>query len=242
MRTKTAFSVLAPLMALGLPLWFASPATADTIFTLNQNNLPAGTYTPGYISVDVHLVDSNNATVTFTSLIAGGNIFLMGGQGVVGLNVNATSWTLGTLTGSNSGSGFTAPAYSDGGAQNEDGWGKFNQTIDAFDGFTHSANLVVVNLSTTSTWLTSGNVLTANASGHFAAAHIFPTAAPADAHGTSLTTGYATDNGTSTGGCLNGATNPPICTFSNAPEPSSMLIFGGGLLGLATVLRRRRGV
>lgn len=43
------------------------------------------------------------------------------------------------------------------------------------------------------------------------------------------------------GGCLNGATNYPICTFSNAPEPSSMLIFGGGLLGLATVLRRRRG-
>ena len=43
-------------------------------------------------------------------------------------------------------------------------------------------------------------------------------------------------------GCLNGATNFPICTFSNAPEPSSMLIFGGGLLGLATVLRRRRGV
>ena len=55
--------------------------------------------------------------------------------------------------------------------------------------------------------------------------------------GAILETGIPPQNG-----CLNGATNFPICTFSNAPEPSSMLIFGGGLLGLATVLRRRRGV
>ena len=36
--------------------------------------------------------------------------------------------------------GFTPGPWSNGGVANEDGWGSFNQTVDSFDGYTHSSN------------------------------------------------------------------------------------------------------
>ena len=241
MRRKIKLSALAPLVALGLPLWFAGPAKADLI-TFNLDTFNTAGFAAPYVKVDVARSDSTNATVTFTSLASGGDIFLMGAVNAVALNVNATSWTLGSVTGTNAGTGFTPGGYTNEGSGNVDGWGIFNQTIKSFDGFTHSADKIIVALTDISgTWANDSDVLTSNGSGgYLAAAHLFVTTNPANKANGAIVTGFATGSGTANR-CLNGATNFPICTNFEIPEPSSMLIFSGGLLGLATVLRRRRG-
>jgi hypothetical protein len=123
------------------------------------------------------------------------------------------------MTGSNGGTGFSPGPYSDGGSQNVDGHGIFNQTIDSFDGYTHSADSVSFTLSDTSgTWASAANVLTANSNGFLAAAHIFVTAFPADASNGALATGYA----------------------AGVPEPGTFGLVALGLLGLIAAVRKRQ--
>jgi hypothetical protein len=200
----------------------ASSASADFIFDLGTGNSAISGNPGPYAQVDVHLVDSTHATITFRSLTNNGNIYLMGAQGAVGFNVNASSWTLGTISGTNAGTGFTPGPYSDGGAGNEGGFGSFNQTIDSFAGYKDSADKIVVNLTDTSgTWADASQVLIANASGNLAAAHIFVTASPADASGSASVTGFA-------GGVV--------------PAPPSAVLLGlgaFGLLGFMTIRRLR---
>jgi hypothetical protein len=163
------------------------------------------------------------ATITFASLTNGGNIYLMGDGGTVAVNVNATSWTLGTITGSNAGTGFTPGPYSNGGAGNEDGFGSFNQKITSFDGFTHSSDTISFTLTDTSgTWLTAAAVLTPNSQGETVAAHVFVTSLPANASNGALATGFA-------------ANGPPA-----VPEPSTLAIAGLGALGFVGFGLRRR--
>jgi hypothetical protein len=167
-------------------------AKADTIYTLGNGNSAISGYTGPYAMVDVHLTDSTHATITFTSLTNGGNTYLFGDGGSVGVNVNATSWTLGPITGSNAGTGFTPGPYTDGGTGNQDGFGSFNQKINSSDGYTSSADTITFTLTNTSgTWSSSANVLTPNASGYVAAAHIFVTTSPANAANGALATGFA---------------------------------------------------
>jgi hypothetical protein len=208
----------------------AGSARADFGFDLvtgNNGSPGISGYTGPYAHVNVHLTDSQDATVTFTSLTNSGNIYLMGDGGSVAVNVNASSWTLGTITGSNAGTGFNpGQPYSDGGAGNEDGFGSFNQTINSFDGFGHSSDTISFTLTNTGgTWSDASTVLTGNSDGHSAAAHIFVTTSPANASNTALATGYATD----------GPTVSPL------PEPGPFL--GAGvvtLIGLGYTWRRRR--
>src|SRR4029077_15220153 len=131
----------------------------------------------------------------------------------VAVNVNAASWTLGTIIGLNAGIGFSPGPFSDAGSQNVDGFGIFNQTIDSFAGFTHSSDSVSFTLSDTSgTWTSAANVLIANSHGLLAAAHIFVTEFPADASNGALATGFA-GNGT-------------------VPEPGTVSLVALGVLGL----------
>jgi hypothetical protein len=77
------------------------------------------------------------------------------------LVANSFSWTGGNAN----------TAFSDGGSKNADGFGSFNQTTDNFDGFTAAVTSVSFVLS--GSWANAMSVLTANASGWLAAAHIF---------------------------------------------------------------------
>ncbi len=149
-----------------------------------------------YVSVTVNRTNSTHATITFTSLTAAGNIYLMGDGSSVAVNVNATSWILSNVTGSNSGTGFTPGPYSNGGSGNVDGFGAFNQRINSFDGFGHSSSTIRFTLSNTSgSWVNAAAVLAANSGGSLAAAHIFVTVSPANAANGALSTGFAANGG-----------------------------------------------
>src|SRR5262249_8007218 len=146
------------MLALGIALAFVvalwiSSASADTIsFDLGTGNIAIAGFTGPYAHVQVDLTSSTTATFTFTSLTNGGNIYLMGDGGSVGANVNG-AFTLGSITGSNAGTGFSPGPYSNGGAGNEDGFGSFNLTINSFDGYTSSSDTILFSINKTSgTW------------------------------------------------------------------------------------------
>jgi len=191
--TKWAFVIA----CIGFMAFTAQPAKADSItFDLTTGNSAISGFTGPYASVLVNRTSATTATITFTSLTADGNIYLLGDGGSVAVNVNATSFTLGPITGSNAGTGFTPGPYSDGGSGNEDGFGSFNQTINSFDGYTHSSDSISFSLTDTSgTWASAMAVLLANSGGSLAAAHIFVTADPANGSNGALATGFAA-NGT----------------------------------------------
>jgi hypothetical protein len=213
-------ATLVCLLTLGAPR-----ASADTFSsTLTTGNTALSGFESPFAQVLVTLTSATTATVKFTSDVVAGNIYLMGDGGSVAVNVNATSWTLSNIAGTNAGTGFTPGPFSDGGAGNEDGFGSFNQTINSFDGFSHSSDTITFTLTNTSggTWASAANVLTGNAAGNDAAAHIFVTSSPANASNGAIATGFAAENAT-----------PAV------PEPASMGLLGTALLGAYGLLRRK---
>ena len=210
-KIKYIASIVIAIAGLGL-----QQAKADTFaFDLGIGNVAIAGFPGPYAHVVVDRTSATTATITFTSLTNSGNIYLMGDGGTVGVNVNATSWTLGAITGSNSGTGFVQGGpngqaqFTNGGAGNLDGFGSFNQTINSFDGFTHTSSTVsfaLTNTSATSLWTSASLVLTGNAGGNLAGAHIFVTTSPANASNSALATGFATNGGTPPGVPDGGAT------------------------------------
>ncbi len=193
-----SFRKSAVLAAAFLLVLAVQPSRADVItLDLGIGNSAISGYPGPYAGVEINLADDDtHATITFTSLVDSGNIYLLGDGGSVAVNVNATNWTLGTITGANAGTGFTPGPWSDRGAGNEDGFGLFNQTIKSFDGFTHSSDTISFILTNTSgTWASAADVLAPNSLGYLAAAHIFVTSDPANTSNGALATGYAANGG-----------------------------------------------
>ena len=214
----TTLKPLLRLACLAALLMAAASASAIT-YTLDMFNISG--YTGPFGTAAVTLNDATHASITFTSGVVGGNIYLFGGEGSVDVNVNASSFTLGLVTGSNSGTGFTPGGWTDDGSGVVDGWGTFNQTIKSFDGFTHSSDSITFSLTNLSgTWATDADVLDANDKGKFVAAHIFVTTSPADANNGAIVTGFASGGPTS------------------VPDGgSTVMLLGAAFSGLAMVRR-----
>ena len=188
-KIKYIAAVLIAIAGLGL-----QQAKADFIFQLTVPNSGLSGFPGPYATVDVHLTDPTHATISFTSLTSGTNIYLFGGVNAVDVNVNATSWTIGTFVATNSGTGFTPGPLSDGGSGTVDGFGVLNQTVNSFDGFTHASDFISFTLTNTSgTWASDTTVLVANNQGVFGAAHIFVTTTigGVNASNSALVTGFA---------------------------------------------------
>ena len=211
--------IAAVLIAIaGLGLQQANAFTSD----LNAGNSGISGFTGPYGTVTITLV-GQVATVTFTSNTVAGNIYLFGGAQAVDLNVNATTFTVGAVTGTNAGTGFTPGPLTAGGSQNVDGLGTFNLSIDSFDGFTHASDTVTFTVTNTSLtpWATANDVIINNAAGFDAAAHIFVTSSPANASNSALATGFAGEG-----------------TQGHVPDGGTTVMLLGAALGALGMARR----
>jgi hypothetical protein len=181
---------------------------------------------PGPYGIVTVSLDATKKIATITFDAASG--FLLGAAGAVAVNLSTSSFTLGSITGSNSFAGFTPGPYSNVGAGTEGGgFGSFTRRITSFDGYTHSSTEISFTVTNASGWGSASNVLAKNASGYDAAAHVFVCGSSAtsscDPHapGGAPLTGYAGES------------------VAAVPEPTSIALLGGVLLFATNRLKRR---
>jgi hypothetical protein len=229
---------LIAIVLLGLPK-LASASSFS--FYLAEANSGISSFPGPYALVNINLdVTQTMATITFTALPG----YLLAGQGAAAVNANGNA-TVSNITSSNTDPGFTSPGpMSDGGSGNEDGFGKFSNTLDSFDGYQSSNTFISFLLTKSSgTWADAQHVLAPNnnqPTGELAAAHIFVCTENGqqklcDLHLTSApNTGYAADTGADVNPLL-----PPPPPPPTVPEPATLALFGSGLVLLAGQARRR---
>ena len=128
--------VIAVDIPAGMLVGLNGPALADLIYDLSIGNSDISpAYTGPYGSVILHL-ESGVATLTFTA----NNGFRFGDGGFVDANFGLGFTSFASCTENNGGgTGFSTGICSNGGSQNIDGFGVFNQTTDNSDGFMDSA-------------------------------------------------------------------------------------------------------
>src|ERR1700746_645048 len=148
------------IACIGFMAFTIQPTKADTFgFNLTNGNPAISGYPGPYGSVLVNRTSTTTATITFTSLLNSGNIYLFGGVSSVDVNVNAAAFTLTGITGSNAGTGFTPGIYSQSSTGNVSQFGIFNGKVDSFDGYTHSSDNISFSLTNISgTWLSAASV------------------------------------------------------------------------------------
>lgn len=185
---KTAKAILVLIAALFL--FYPVSSMADTI-TLSTPNAAISGYPAPYAIVTVSLVDSTHATIIFTAQ----DNYTMGDGSAAALNVNATNFTASGITETNIFLDGFNPTFKqfNFGSQEVNSFGKFNFTIDNKDAWGQSATTISFTLTDISgTWANAADVLTPNAGGSTAAAHIFvPNTNPPTKAGGAVATGYA---------------------------------------------------
>jgi PEP-CTERM motif len=219
MKRNLALATFAAASALALAFG-AGPASAVTTFTLGSLNSTPPTLYPGpygTVTVSDPFAGNTMATVTFTAGSVAPFNYSFIDTSAADVNVNATSWTIGSFVGNGG-------ALSDGGSKNVDGWGTFNQTTVQADGYgSFSTSISFVLTDTSGTWASSANVLTPNALGNTVAAHI-AVCDTRDPTNCAQFTGFAT----------NGPGRAPV------PEPATWAMMVIGFGGLGGVLRSKR--
>ena len=221
-----ATTVVATLFLLTMGVTVAS---ADTLLTLGLGNSAISGFPGPYATVNISLTNSTTARITFTTDNVGQYDYFLVDGGSAGVNVNATSWTIGLFSAiAPSFSGGSAATLSNGGAGNEDGWGSFNQTVNNADSYPDALTQLAFTLTNTSgTWANSASVLTPNASGYAAAAHIAVCDTVANPTCATSPVGAA-----ATGFAVSG---------SSVPDGGmTLMLLGGALVGLETLRRKVR--
>ncbi|MBU6501039.1 MAG: PEP-CTERM sorting domain-containing protein [Patescibacteria group bacterium] len=214
-RSTAAFA----LTMFAVLLFAAIQARADSItFDLTATNVP-GYGTGPYVGVTISVPSGGgDATITFTSLTSDGYIYLLGSAQAVDFNTSLPV-TISNITYTGGGS---HTAFSLGGSGTVDGFGVFNNTVDAFDGFTNSVTSWSALLTPTSgSFADAASVLALNDKGWDASAHV--------------NIGNPDCQGACTTGDVAGTYSPPTST----PEPTSIMLFGTGIIPVIGFARRK---
>ena len=215
----------AAVIAMTFPVAAANAVVLDsTDITISVPNAALSGYAGPYANVHIDLTSSTTADVSFTSLINGGYLHMMGDGGTADLNVNG-SYTFGPVTESNSVAGFT-PSFKSNTPGNLSSFGIFDLSLDTNGGFTQAATTMSFTLTDTGApWSAAAGVLTPNNDGFVAGVHAFACNEP----GCSATTPAAVS-----GFAANGDPSPaPI------PESETLALLGSALVVFGMVRRRR---
>jgi len=207
-------------------LSWAGAASATTTLTLGEGNSDIIGFPGPYGTVAISLVNPTDAHVVFQSDNVGSNDFFFIDSSIADVNVNASSWTLSGLVTN----GLGAPTITNGGSGQVDGAGAFNQTTNQADGYGSRATTISFDLlNTGGTWSSDSLVLTPNAAGFEAAAHV--------AVCQNTLANFNCGPGSSaiaTGFAANGPVGVPI------PEPATWALMIVGVGGVGAALRMRR--
>jgi hypothetical protein len=197
----------------------SAPAQADIIYTLNASNDLGNSGIGPYAQVDIHYIDTTHATAEFTRLA--GFTF-----GEMGLDVNASTFTVTGLTFILAASSNQTPTYTVSFGGSVGGIGNFALDYVANpNGFSSSVIEAKFTLTNTSgAWASEADVLTDSVPE--AAAHAFNVANGGKSFFTS-------------GGPTNCTDCTPTPTDVDVPEPASLAVLGMGMIGLAAARRRR---
>jgi hypothetical protein len=222
------------LLAAVVALAFGAAPVHAAVYTLGLGNPSISGFLPPYGKVDVTGTDGggNTAVIELTAFDSTDGLwhYLFGDGGILGLELSPNGTV--TASGLNANKvgfpGSTPGVITEEGSGNLDGWGVFNYTLKAHDGFNDAVTYMKFTLTgTAGLWTTDTAVLTNNIQGHVAAAHVFI----AERHD-GLLTDWTDTQATITG----------FATVGNPiPEPASVIAWSVlALIGLGYGGWRRR--